>query len=87
MQELNASVVCRRGKHNDKLFKVFLGSVSAETRASFKPVLSDESLDWGWYPLHELPSRTDMHPVVDILVNDHMAAIENAFSIAPSSQG
>lgn len=70
----------RRGKHNQKEFKIFLAAVSPETKASFKATLDHESLDWGWYDLDEL-TRLDLHPVVKILVEEHMPAIKAAFDL------
>ena len=41
-------VSSRRGKHDQKEFKIFLAAVSAEVKAGFKAKLDHESLDWGW---------------------------------------
>lgn len=73
---------CRRGKHNQKEFKLFLGAVSAEVRAGFRPVLSSESLTWGWYTLKDLLQRGDLHPVVEVALRDHLDEIKDAFSIS-----
>lgn len=57
-----------------------MGRVSAEAKDSFSPTLSHESLRWGWYPLAELQSRTDLHPVVRVAVEQHLDEILAAFS-------
>lgn len=74
------AISCRRGKHNEKEFKIFLAAVSPETKASFKATLDHESLDWGWYPLDDL-AKLDSHPVVEILVHQHMPEIKAAFGL------
>lgn len=71
--------MCRRGKHKEKLFKIFLGTLPTDTRYNFRPVLSEESLEWGWYPLEDLHKRDDLHPTVKILVHDHAKKIREIF--------
>ena len=71
---------CRRGKYDQKEFKIFLAAVASETKASFKATLDHESLDWGWYPLDDL-AKQDLHPVVKILVTEHMLEIKAAFGL------
>ena len=71
--------ICRRGKHNQKVFKMFLGDLPSETRYSFDPKLSEETLEWGWFPLKTLHERDDLHPTVKILVKDHAKEVKKIF--------
>lgn len=59
---------------------IFLGEVSPSTKASFKATLDHESLAWGWYPLDDLQNQA-LHPVVEILVKQHMQEIKTAFGL------
>ena len=73
--------ICRRGKHNQKEFTVYLGAITAETKATFVPILSRESLAWGWYPLDKLKGmHSGLHVVTEILLRDHLQEIEEAFA-------
>jgi hypothetical protein len=71
----------RRGKHEQKEFKIFLAEVSGEVKASFNATIDHESLAWGWYPLDQL-AQHDLHPVVKNLIKKHMKEIKEAFSIS-----
>ena len=77
-------MTCRRGKRNQKAFTVYFGAITAETKASFTPVLSPESLAWGWYPLDKLKAmHSGLHVVTEILLRDHLQEIEEAFAGTP----
>ena len=71
--------MCRRGKNDEKMFKMYLGIMPSELRYSFRPVLDHESLDWGWFPLKSLHERNDLHPTVQILVRDHGKKVKKIF--------
>ena len=71
--------MCRRGKNDEKMFKMYLGIMPSELRYSFRPVLDHESLDWGWFPLKSLHERDDLHPTVQILVRDHGKKVKKIF--------
>ena len=71
--------VCRRGKNDEKMFKMYLGIMPSELRYSFRPVLDHESLDCGWFPLKSLHERDDLHPTVQILVRDHGKKVKKIF--------
>ena len=74
-------MTCRRGKRNQKDFTVYFGVVTAETKASFTPILSHESLAWGWYPLDKLKAmRSGLHVVTEVLLQDHLQEVEEAFA-------
>ena len=59
--------MCRRGKDNEKHFTVYVLQAEKDFRESFKPKLSDESLDWGWFDIEEVEDLKKKHPRLNML--------------------
>jgi hypothetical protein len=49
--KLYHDVCCRRGKHDQKHYTVYLAAVTPEAKAAYKPKLNEEHSAWQWIPL------------------------------------
>lgn len=63
--------LCRRGKHNQKQYTVYIASVTAEEQAAFTPQLNHEHSEYKWWDVAALvnsDTQPALHPVVDLLL-------------------
>lgn len=51
--------ICRKQKH----FTVFVGRLTPEQKAAWRPALNEEHSAWRWFKLEEAQQRADLHPV------------------------
>ena len=51
--------MCRQQKH----YTIFVGRLTPEQRAAWRPVLNEEHSAWRWFKLEEAQQRADLHPV------------------------
>ena len=78
--------MCRRGKHDQKVYTVFVARTSAEVMSSFRPELNKkEHRDWRWIPVDDMQDmKVPLHPVVDMVIHDkeHNSKLHSLFSSA-----
>ena len=72
---------CRQQKH----YTVFVGCLTAEAKAAWRPQLNEEHSAWRWFPLAEAQQRSDLHPVVALLLQSpqHSAQVAAAVLVQP----
>jgi hypothetical protein len=71
---------CRRGKRKQKHYTVFVATVAPLVQQHYYPNLNTaEHTSWKWFPWQELQQLLPLgklHPVVEILLREHRAAVE-----------
>ena len=65
---------CRRGKHGQKHYTVFVCSMAAADRATWKLKLNSEHRSSHWFGVQEAGNRKDLHPVVALLYSEMYVA-------------
>lgn len=63
----SGSIFTTRGKHDEKEFTIYVGTVTDDVRSKFKPVLSDESSACKWLDIQHIAKAKDVHPRVEDL--------------------
>ena len=64
-------VLTKRGKRLQKHYTVFICKLDPAEKESYQPQLNEEHSQWKWIHVDELRSRTDVHPVVHLVLHDH----------------
>lgn len=69
---------CRRGKHDQKHFTIFVSDVHPSVQLQFTPQLNVEHSEWRWVPWSDVVAMSlNLHPVVKKLVKNHAAEVSN----------
>lgn len=57
----------RRGKHGNKHYTVFIGTMTGAARQQYKPQLNHEHSQWRWFQLEDAVQQPNLHPVVELM--------------------
>lgn len=72
---MRVQVLTRRGKRLQKHYTVFVCKLKGE-RDAYQPKLNAEHSQWKWLAVDNLRARTDVHPVVHMVLHDHWDVVQ-----------
>lgn len=82
---VTGKITTLRGSKKDKQYTVFSIQVSEDEQIKFVPTLNEEHTSWKWFSMSELDQMKNLHPVVEILLEEHRTELEKSLVSVPAS--